>query len=306
MRASGADAAGLLRCPVMTSRRSAISALRLGALALVAVGVVGFRQIEPADGVGPTEISSATQQVRTATASARVGEITESRPHANEKVRYDDASLRIVASYSVDASTLDRSATATHARLWQLVQEVWPAEYVAMVRQLNIITDGTGGTLGMVHRSGIDPSSWILSLDDAEPDDVLRPTLVHELAHVLTMVREDLSVISSSTTCDGRRIEIGCAHTGSPLAQWASLFWSDGRGAGIVEPTTDDRQRFVTSYAATSVHEDLAESFMAWVLGSAGNSRTLSAAKAAFFEQRPEFVTVRDEILERTKIDRAA
>jgi hypothetical protein len=281
----------------MKTRRSTTLLVRIVAVALIAIGVVGYRESDHAGGTDASEIGVATQEVRTATATARIGEIATVSTHTSEKVRYDDASLRIVASDTVDVGTLDPAAGTNSVHLWRIVREVWPARYVDVVRQLNIVTDGTGGTLAMVHRSGLDPSTWILSLDDAEPDDVIRQSLVHELAHVLTLDRSDLSVVARTATCNGSRIAIGCAATGSALADWSREFWTGTDGKAVAEPTADDRRAFVTSYSASSVHEDLAESFMAWVLGSAGNSRTLAPEKAAFFFQRAEFVEVRAEVL---------
>jgi hypothetical protein len=263
----------------MRTRRSTTLLVRIVAVALIAIGVVGYRESDHAGGTDASEIGVATQEVRTATATARIGEIATVSTHTSEKVRYDPA------------------AGTNSVHLWRIVREVWPARYVDVVRQLNIVTDGTGGTLAMVHRSGLDPSTWILSLDDAEPDDVIRQSLVHELAHVLTLDRSDLSVVARTATCNGSRIAIGCAATGSALADWSREFWTGTDGKAVAEPTADDRRAFVTSYSASSVHEDLAESFMAWVLGSAGNSRTLAPEKAAFFFQRAEFVEVRAEVL---------
>jgi hypothetical protein len=143
------------------------------------------------------------------------------------------------------------------------VTRVLPTWAVAEIRQLDIVSDGPGGTLGMVHRSSVVGDQWILSIDVAEPRDVLESTLIHELAHMLTLDRADLSAGTAASPCDGARLEIGCAHAGSALADWSARFWPDPG-----KPASFDPARFVSQYATTGPHEDLAESFLAYVLGT--------------------------------------
>lgn len=240
------------------------------------------------------DIGDAAQVVRAGSGTARI----------SETVRYDDDHLRVEASDRVVGGRLESDLGAVGERdehLWSLVSSVWPVADVARVRQLNLVTDGVNGTLAMVHRSTMDPSTWIVSLDPAEPDDVLRRTLVHELAHVHTLGREDLTVVRADERCDGVRLVIGCARSGSTLAAWAEAFWSDHH-----EPATDDRGRFVTAYAASSVPEDLAESFMVWTVGPGGSTRVLAADKAAFFAARPELVQLRADVRAKLGLDGAA
>jgi hypothetical protein len=96
----------------MKTRRSTTLLVRIVAVALIAIGVVGYRESDHAGGTDASEIGVATQEVRTATATARIGEIATVSTHTSEKVRYDDASLRIVASDTVDVGTLDPEKAA--------------------------------------------------------------------------------------------------------------------------------------------------------------------------------------------------
>jgi hypothetical protein len=85
-------------------------------------------------------------------------------------------------------------------------------------------------------------------------------------------------------------IEIGCARSKSLLADYAERFWS-----GVAEPAHYSSTEFVTQYAADSVHEDLAETFMSWVYGDKADSNTI-AAKYHWFESIDTFLTARTEI----------
>ncbi|MEQ1737923.1 MAG: hypothetical protein ABL886_16140, partial [Rhodoglobus sp.] len=90
------------------------------------------------------------------------------------------------------------------------------------------------------------------------------------------------------------------------LAAFRDAFWS---GYGDSAPTADNSDAdvawefyleheddFVSDYAATNVVEDLAESFMTWVIEDAPSGTSTIAAKLAFFDDYPGFVAVRERI----------
>ena len=239
----------------------------------------------------------------TAIATAHTSERSADRAaRSTESVHYADTTLVLLASYAVADGLPAIPATSTDlgrdSRLWDLVESTLPDDAGLSIRQMNVVSDGRNGTLGMVHRSSVAPGSWVLSIDPAETDDVLQDTMVHEYAHMLTLRTEDLtSNAASRTRCDGLRIEIGCAKFGSALAAWHDEFW-----AGTAEPAPTDTRKFVSEYASSSVHEDLAESFMAWTLDQVARPSAQVRARFAFFENRPEFVEARDAIL--AKLDR--
>jgi hypothetical protein len=221
---------------------------------------------------------------------------TDSHPaRATETVRYDDRSLVLLASYPVNDGRVADPATADrHKELWALTRATLPDNAVQQIRQLNIVTDGRYGTLAMVHRSSLDTTTWVLSMDPAEDDEVIVSTLIHEYAHMLSLRSADLRSASASRNgCDGVRIEIGCARAGSVLAEWHDTFW-----AGASEPARAG-SGFVTPYAAMSVHEDLAESFLAWVRDDVDRPTPGIEARFAFLRDRPELVEARAAILER-------
>lgn len=263
----------------MGTRTSLVAAIAVA----VALGAAG-RLPDPAPAPA-THLAGAQTAVR-----------GEQAARSTEDVRYDDQQLTLLASYPVADGALEGAAAPDRdTALWALVSATLPDAGVAGIRQLNVVTDGRDGTLGMVHRSSVDPHAWVLSLDPSEDDDTLVETLVHEYAHMLTLRPEDLaSRAAAKSGCDGERIEIGCALSGSALAAWKDTFWF-----GVDEPASAEARAFVTTYAATSVHEDLAESFMAWVLDDVKRPSPTVEAKFAFFADRAEFVVARDEIREK-------
>lgn len=211
-----------------------------------------------------------------------------------ETIRYQDTNLELLATYRVIDGRLEATALPEHQRIWTLAFDTLPADALHLVRQLNIVTDGPARTLAMVHRSTTEHDSWILSVDLSESRDVLQRTLVHELAHLYTLGEDDLS--SQRTNCAGVLIEIGCASSQSPLADFAERFWP-----GVAEPARYSSEQFVTQYAADSVHEDLAETFMSWVYADKADSTTI-AAKYDWFATIDTFVSARTEIQAKLRV----
>jgi hypothetical protein len=205
-----------------------------------------------------------------------------------ETIRYQDTNLELIAVYPIVDGQLDSAALPEYRRIWALAGETLPADALTHIRQLNIVTDGPARTLGMVHRSTTEHDSWILSIDPSESHDVLQHTLVHELAHTFTHGEGDLS--TQRANCAGVLIQIGCARTGSPLADYAQRFWPAG-----TEPGRFTSAQFVSQYAADSVHEDLAETFMSWVYADKADSDAITA-KYLWFESIDTFVTARTTI----------
>ncbi len=249
--------------------------------------VAAFAQLpDPALPAPETSIGTALATVRGADRTAR----------ATEPVRYEDAALVMLDSYVVRDGRLPEGARNDRdARVWDLVRATLPDDAATTVRQLNIVTDGRDGTLAMVHRSAVDATTWVLSIDPAEDDDVLVSTVVHEYAHMLTLRSEDLlSLAAARSGCPGVRVELGCALTGSALADWREAFWPADE-----PPRAGD---LVSDYAGTSVHEDLAESFMSWVLDEIDRPSAGVQARFDFLASRPELVAARDAV--RSKLER--
>lgn len=172
------------------------------------------------------------------------------------------------------------------AAMWEIVDAVWPDSERDSLVQLSVIEEGERGLVGVVHPSAL--GGWILSLDSADINDrrLIEETIVHELSHVVTLDRDQFRF--GEGECEGVRIELGCAFTGTVLARFATTFWPDDVATG---PSGD----FVNEYAMTSVHEDLSETFTSMVMGwtPAGD---VIAAKVAMIEADPELAALAAEL----------
>jgi hypothetical protein len=174
-----------------------------------------------------------------------------------ENVVYRQDVTRIGDVVVVDGSPVDPIGDPTVAAVWEIVDSTWPDDQRAVLRQVSVIEEAERGLVGVVHPSSA--GGWILSLDSADLNDpdLLRETIVHELAHVVTLGPEVFTF--GDGPCDGESIRLGCAHDGSVLADFVATFWPTGEAG-----PTDDH---VNAYASTAPHEDLAETFTSMVWG---------------------------------------
>ena len=207
-----------------------------------------------------------------------------------------EGDVELVATYAVDEGQLisDRPVPRSHRLLWSTVTDVIPEPWLGRVRQFAVIDEARGGTVALLHQSGLEIDQWLLSVDRADAGDrsLLADTLVHELAH-LVILRSDQFTFAyrQRGVCDGVQIPTGCAAAGSSMARWIEAFWDDRTGPAVYDP-----DEFVAPYAATAAHEDLAETFLYWMRGEpVGNSEVL-AAKFAFFAADPDLGPLRDQL----------
>ncbi len=174
-----------------------------------------------------------------------------------EQVDYRDGVTRVADMLVADGRPDGDLGNPDLAAAWEFVDSTWPSSMRGDLKQISVIDEGPRGLVGVVHRSKA--GGWILSLDRSDFGDrrLVEETIIHELAHVATLGPNQFS-FDLEAACDGVMTTVGCAAPGSLMAQWASAFWP----GGILDASPSD---LVDPYAATAPHEDLAETFTAWV-----------------------------------------
>lgn len=194
-------------------------------------------------------------QTRVGTAGVVLGEDTA---RIVERVSYRQDVERVGDVIIVNGEPRDQ-LRGELADVWEIVDATWPASHRDALAQVSVVREEPRGLVGVVHPSVT--GGWILSLDVADLDDraLIEETIVHELSHAVTLDR-DVFAFGEVADCSGAAISLGCAEAGSVLARFADRFWP----AGV---PSSDQADFVNNYASTAAHEDLAETFTAWVLG---------------------------------------
>lgn len=201
-----------------------------------------------------------------------------------------------------------------HQAIWEQVVAV-AGEQVATneITSFRLYTDGVSNYLGWVVQE-YDWDTWLISLDvlDVENDpEEFRATLVHEVAHILTLDDSQMEVSGryydeQFHDCDTYLNIDGCLAEDSYLHLFIESYWSDLlRVWERIDSYDEDEvynfyleyeDQFVNDYAATNPEEDIAESFSYFVLWDYVDSTDIWRQKINFFYDFPELVSRRDVI----------
>ncbi|MBN9238189.1 MAG: hypothetical protein BGO97_00785 [Micrococcales bacterium 70-64] len=265
------------------AKRLVIVALSVVAAAVVAIGAIVFLPgILPAQGDRPT---------------AGDGITTE-----------DDDDFGSVDIYRVVDGALEPAASGLTQDVWDTFVRVVTPDFAAEVMSQYRVGDAPDSdTLAYVYQDD-DPDRWILATNLATSQDKpsLIATLVHEYAHILTL--DGTQMDRAAGSCPTIELSEGCALDDSYLRSFEQQFWA---GYDDSAPTPDNsdsdvaydfylahEEDFVSDYAATNVVEDIAESFMTFVLEDrpADATASVSAAKIDFFWNYPELEAIRERI----------
>jgi len=219
----------------------------------------------------------------------------------------DDDDFGSVDIYTVlDDGTLDPAASGLTAEVWETFTRVATVEFVSEVMSEYRVGDAPrSDTLAYVYQTD-DPDYWVLAdnLATSEDESQLIATLVHEYAHILTLGVDEVQPRANS--CETLQLDEGCAEGDAVILAFDERFWS---GYGDDAPAADNSDAdlawefylaheddFVSDYAATNVVEDIAESFMTWVVEDDASGDSVVAEKLRFFEDYPPLVAIRDRI----------
>lgn len=228
------------------------------------------------------------RQVTTQVGEAGVA-LGDDTARAVERVAYRQDVVRLGDVVVVDGVPREPITDPDIAEMWEIVESIWPDSLVGELSQLSVIEEESRGLVGVVHPAA--GGGWILSLDIADIDDrdLVVETIVHELSHVVTL---DADVfVFGDAECDGTMIDLGCAADGSVLAKFADSFWPGDVGS-------DSPSDHVNEYAMSAAHEDLSETFTAWVFGWPLEGEMVEAKLAAMAAD-PQLSALADELAAR-------
>lgn len=216
----------------------------------------------------------------------------------------DFGSVNVFAVQS-DGS-LDPEPEGLELEVWHTFMRVTTPEFAT-----DVVTEYRAGdapdsdTLAYVYQAR-NPENWVLAANLATSDDpeLLVATLIHEYAHILTLGVDEVNPRFGD--CPTIRLDEGCAYDDSTLQAFVQQFWSayDDSAPDVsnTDPDVawdfyiDHEDDFVSDYAATNAVEDIAESFMTFVLEDEPSGDTVVARKLGFFWSYPDYVAIRERI----------
>jgi hypothetical protein len=207
----------------------------------------------------------------------------------------------------LDDGSLSPAASGLTEEVWEAFTRVASPEVASKVILTFTVGDSQeSDLLAYVQQDADRPEYWhfAANLSGASDMSYLLTTLIHEYAHILTL---DLGQASADPTCDVQTPSEGCWLADSYLQAYWNEFWSVyGDDAPSITNEddslreafyTEHEEDFVSGYAAKSVEEDIAESFMAYVIEDVPDSgQSTVAAKLAFFDRYPELAAIRERI----------
>lgn len=206
-----------------------------------------------------------------------------------------------------DLASLQENATL-QAGVWDLITDLLPAQIRTNLTRYVLFTDGSGRILGGITRiTGTE--DWQIELDllDASDLPTLTVTLLHETAHLLTL--DESQIIRGNTECNTFALPDACLTPDSYLNLFVESFWSDlleewsalslaSEGTLRTDQVFDFYNHhpgeFISRYAAASPQEDIAESFLHFILSPAPTGPTQAEEKVLFFYNYPTLAGLRD------------
>ncbi|MCC6260837.1 MAG: hypothetical protein IT311_08240 [Anaerolineales bacterium] len=242
-------------------------------------------------------------------------------------VNGDEISDPKLESVSADLEAL-QADEAAQKQVWEYYAAIIPADYRTSIVEYSIFTDGMYNTLASVVQTQNDPEKWALQIDLADSNNyyILTPTLLHEFAHLLSLgsnqIPPSLAVFNNPedndiylkelSACPNYFATEGCAKPDSYINAFYNQFWADLHDEwSAINREEDPNKRqeqldafytkyedhFISSYAATSPEEDLAESWSVFIINTKAEGDSIMEQKNRFFYNYPELVELRSKIL---------
>ncbi len=217
--------------------------------------------------------------------------------------------------------------------IWEAVAGLIPDQYLRQIAYFELFTDGYDDFLGAIEEIEGDSGFFIFSLDLSDMLDenlnlnaeLLFDTITHELAHIITLNADQVAWVeeedSAPDTYYVYEYELD-TFPDSYLNHFFQLFWKelypewsnfyyeygiqylgdehlyeeyDALLQDYLEVFYEKYEdHFVTEYAATSPTEDIAETFMVFVLQDKPKGENIRDQKVRFFYDYPEMLAVRD------------
>lgn len=226
---------------------------------------------------------------------------------ANAAPTEPDDDFGTVEIYTVSGDgALDPEGSGLTAEIWETFVRVATLDVAtSVIAEYRVGDAPKSDTLAYVYQ-GDDRAQWVLAANLATSENRadLIATLVHEYAHILTLGVDQVAPEYSS--CDTILLDEGCAEPGSAIEAFQTRFWAQyGDAAPAVDNSDSEvafafylahEDDFVDDYAATNAVEDIAETFMTWVVQDDPSGTSVVADKFSFLANYPTLVGVRDRI----------
>jgi len=214
-------------------------------------------------------------------------------------------------------SNTTSSELETYDKIWREIKDKVGTNLLASLDSFIVYSDGKDETLAYVNYIDDKASRWYMAIDIEDSinmeDNSLKEdfyfTIVHELAHVITL--NDTQAIYNSEPSFGKYFEEDISfNEDSYLNEFYNRFWTYSIDESRIIQNLDNEDirykfflrhenSFVTDYAATSPSEDIAESFAYFVINEKPMGNEIWEQKIRFFYEFEELVEIKNNIRKR-------
>lgn len=227
--------------------------------------------------------------------------------------------INVVDGYlNLNKTLSNKGNIIMYEKLWGEVLKIIPDYYLNYISKFKIFTDGMDNTLAYVLSDEEIENKWTISVDLIDSLDYkgninkeLHNTLIHEFMHLITLndtqISKKLNYFGETYT-----IEEGSLNKDSYLNLFYNKFWKKHKEQVDFQnrPNLTDEEKenytssfyfenieeFVSEYAATNPVEDIAETFMYFVIEDKPTENTIRDEKINFMYEFNELVELRDFI----------
>ena len=209
------------------------------------------------------------------------------------------------------------SELETYDKIWREIKDKVGTNLLASLDSFIVYSDGKDETLAYVNYIDDKASRWYMAIDIEDSinmeDNSLKEdfyfTIVHELAHVITL--NDTQAIYNSEPSFGKYFEEDISfNEDSYLNEFYNRFWTYSIDESRIIQNLDNEDirykfflrhenSFVTDYAATTPSEDIAESFAYFVINEKPMGNEIWEQKIRFFYEFEELVEIKNNIRKR-------
>lgn len=225
-----------------------------------------------------------------------------------------------IQDYEVEGELIAfQKDTIKHQEIWSLVKKIIPSEYRAKMNQFLIYHGAKTKTSAFVDPTINNLSKWqfAIAIDYAyrkpfNSDGEVTFTIVHELAHILTLNNEQVQAGVLAKNCTNYFIHQGCTKNEAYINSFYNSFWKDisDEHNGLEKTSAANtsfyqkyEDRFVSEYAATCPREDIAEIFATFVTEPQNREGTsIVDQKIQMMYESAELVLLRDHIRQNNQI----
>lgn len=216
-----------------------------------------------------------------------------------------------------------------HKAIWESFQGVVPKKLSGMVNKMVLIDDHESISAAVTRNFSGDQDKFVLIVNEKSLDEgkMTSWNSIHESAHILTLnnsqvkinpnlyksyTQEEFNRILDNDKKDCNTIFVlsGCANNGSYIYEFYNKFWidKDSEYDAVRESQSEELRKqfylkyndqFVSAYAMFGLEEDIAESFLYFVLfEKPEDNDSIINQKINFFYKYSDLVKLRKEIRE--------